>query len=152
MEHKKSNSGYASLQESDDFEGDDQDQQPPRKNVGTKSKLLLVISLFTNAWFFAMLLVRHFTVPSWSKDPLLAIYCKYRRLPHSDIINRISNSENKAPANEAVEYETRVFVSSTRGGTLSQYQGEPNEDNNKAWLELFECELCFSLGGLVACC
>ncbi|KIX01721.1 uncharacterized protein Z518_09447 [Rhinocladiella mackenziei CBS 650.93] len=42
-----------------------------------------------------------------------------------------------SPANGVVEYELRLFDGSTPS-SRSKYQGEPNEERNRLWLELYE--------------
>ena len=68
------------------------------------------------------------------------IYCKFRPCP---VRFKYSSSSCKAPAIEAVEYETRVFAENfvTKGPYMGHEEdGLPTNETDRLWDELYECK------------
>jgi hypothetical protein len=59
----------------------------------------------------------------------------------SSPLNLIQHSKRKtfdiAPVSEMVQYHSVESLSSTRGGTLSPYQGKPDPEKDRLWEGLY---------------
>lgn len=68
-----------------------------------------------------------------SYDPSLTIYCKYPSSVRTYWLRHLTIPT--APANGAVEYETKVFLDNI--GQQSPYQGAPTDEKDAMWDELY---------------
>lgn len=126
---------YTPSSEDEDFETEKQELLGPyilrqkRKGMGLYVvSCLLAVSLIANVG----LLLKN----AWWKPPML--YCKK---PSMSLQLAYVIDPNEAPANEVLQDKLVSFGSSVKGTGFSDFQGSPNERNNKLWRSLYKSKI-----------